>query len=147
MAIFSITLRGGVILEELILRMSLSGMQYSIIYSLQRFSADLQKVASGAAEVIPLIMVTNLSRTILRLQELGVWVVGTSGDASTSIYELDLRGASMLVMGSENAGLRELTKKHCDFLAKIPMLGDVESLNVSVAAGVTLFEVVRQRGT
>lgn len=107
----------------------------------------VQKVASGAAEVIPLIMVTNLSRTILRLQELGVWVVGTSGDASTSIYELDLRGACMLVMGSENAGLRELTKKHCDFLAKIPMLGDVESLNVSVAAGVTLFEVVRQRGT
>ena len=105
----------------------------------------VQKVASGAAEVIPLVVVTNLSRTLVNLQELGVWVVGMAGDASASLYDLDVRGASLLVMGSEDTGLRDLTKKHCDFLAKIPMTGDVESLNVSVAAGVAMFEVARQR--
>ena len=105
----------------------------------------MQKVASGAAEVIPLVVVTNLSRTLVNLQELGVWVVGMAGDASASLYDLDVRGASLLVMGSEDTGLRDLTKKHCDFLAKIPMTGDVESLNVSVAAGVAMFEVARQR--
>ena len=105
----------------------------------------VQKVASGAAEVIPLVVVTNLSRTLVNLQELGVWVIGMAGDASASLYDLDVRGASLLVMGSEDTGLRDLTKKHCDFLAKIPMTGDIESLNVSVAAGVAMFEVVRQR--
>ena len=105
----------------------------------------MQKVASGAAEVIPLVVVTNLSRTLVNLQELGVWVVGMAGDASASLYDLDVRGAALLVMGSEDTGLRDLTKKHCDFLAKIPLTGDVDSLNVSVAAGVAMFEVARQR--
>ena len=108
-------------------------------------TAVVRKVACGAAEVVPLVVVTNLSRTLQRMKDLGVWVVGTTGDASTPIYDMKLRDPLVLVMGSEESGLRQLTRKHCDFLAKIPMRGSISSLNISVAAGVSLFEVVRQR--
>jgi 23S rRNA (guanosine2251-2'-O)-methyltransferase len=103
------------------------------------------KVACGAAETVPLIMVTNLSRTLEKLQQQGAWVVGTAGEAEQYIYDMDLTGPMVLVMGAEGGGLRQLTRKQCDFLAKLPMAGEVSSLNVSVAAGVCLFEVVRQR--
>ena len=103
------------------------------------------KVACGAAETVPLIMVTNLSRTLEKLQKQGAWVVGTAGEAEQFIYDLDLTGPLVLVMGAEGSGMRQLTRKQCDFLAKLPMAGEVSSLNVSVATGVCLFEVVRQR--
>ncbi|MCS5587968.1 MAG: 23S rRNA (guanosine(2251)-2'-O)-methyltransferase RlmB [Porticoccaceae bacterium] len=105
----------------------------------------VSKVASGAAETIPLIMVTNLARTLKKLQQLGVWAVGTTGDAEKTIYEIDLKGPIVLVMGSEGSGMRQLIRTQCDFLAKLPMAGEVSSLNVSVATGVCLFEAVRQR--
>jgi len=103
------------------------------------------KVASGAAETVPLVMVTNLTRTLQKLQQRGVWVVGTSGDADNILYDVDLRGPLIIVMGSEGDGIRQLIRSHCDFLAKLPMAGDVASLNVSVATGICLFEAVRQR--
>jgi 23S rRNA (guanosine2251-2'-O)-methyltransferase len=103
------------------------------------------KVACGAAETVPLIMVTNLSRTLNKLQQQGAWVVGTAGEAEQYIYDLDLTGPLVLVMGAEGSGMRQLTRKQCDFLAKLPMAGEVSSLNVSVATGICLFEVVRQR--
>jgi len=103
------------------------------------------KVACGAAETVPLIMVTNLSRTLDKLQQQGAWVVGTAGEAEHTIYDLDLTGPLVLVMGAEGTGMRQLTRKQCDFLAKLPMAGEVSSLNVSVATGICLFEVVRQR--
>ncbi len=104
------------------------------------------KVASGAAESLPFVQVTNLARTLRRLREAhGVWVVGTAGDADTLLYDADLRGPLALVMGGEEKGLRRLTREQCDRLARLPMAGAVESLNVSVAAGVALFEAVRQR--
>lgn len=113
-------------------------------------SADLtpvvRKVACGAAETVPFVRVTNLSRTLQALQERGVWLYGTTGDAQSTLYESDLRGPVALVMGAEGAGMRRLTLETCDFLVKLPMAGDVSSLNVSVASGVCLFEVVRQRG-
>lgn len=107
----------------------------------------VRKVASGAADTIPLIQVSNLARTMRELQDLGVWIVGTDTDCEQSIYQIDLTGAIAIVMGAEGEGMRQLTKKHCDFLAFIPMHGQVESLNVSVATGVCLFEAVRQRLT
>jgi 23S rRNA (guanosine2251-2'-O)-methyltransferase len=104
------------------------------------------KVASGAAECVPFIQVTNLSRTLRWLQnDAGVWLTGTAGEAEKSIYEADLTGPMALVMGGEEKGLRRLTREACDQLVKIPMAGDVESLNVSVATAVCLFEAVRQR--
>jgi len=103
------------------------------------------KVASGAAGRVPYIQVTNLARTLRRLQEQGVWLVGTAGEAETSLFEADLRGPLALVMGGEERGLRRLTREHCDLLVSLPMIGRVESLNVSVATGVVLYEALRQR--
>lgn len=103
------------------------------------------KVASGAAETVPYIQVTNLARTMDGLRERGIWLVGTAGEADGDLYAADLQGPLGLVMGSEGAGLRRLTRERCDSLVRLPMLGRVESLNVSVAAGVCLYEAVRQR--
>lgn len=108
-------------------------------------NATVRKVACGAAEVIPLVAVTNLARTLEKLQQQGLWIVGTAGEATQEIYDLDLRGPTVLVMGAEGSGMRRLTREHCDYLAKLPMGGSVSSLNVSVATGVCLFEAVRQR--
>ncbi|MDF2691028.1 MAG: rlmB [Gammaproteobacteria bacterium] len=108
-------------------------------------TAVARKVASGGAENVPFIAVTNLARTLQFLQEQGCWSVGLAGEADQSIYEVDLKGPSVLVLGAEGEGLRRLTKEHCDYLAYIPMNGSVSSLNVSVATGVALFEAVRQR--
>lgn len=105
----------------------------------------VQKVACGAAESMPLVMVTNLTRTLEKLQQAGAWVVGAAGEAEQFIYDLDLTGPLVLVMGAEGKGIRQLTRKQCDYLAKLPMAGEVSSLNVSVATGVCLFEIVRQR--
>lgn len=108
-------------------------------------TAIVRKVASGAAETMPLIQVTNLVRCLKDLKQQGVWLVGLAGEAQDEIYATDLKGPIALVMGAEGAGMRRLTKEHCDFLVKIPMNGTVESLNVSVAAGVCLYEAYRQR--
>jgi 23S rRNA (guanosine2251-2'-O)-methyltransferase len=108
-------------------------------------NATVRKVACGAAEVVPLVAVTNLARTLEKLQQQGLWIVGTAGEATQEIYDLDLRGPTVLVMGAEGKGMRRLTREHCDYLAKLPMGGSVSSLNVSVATGVCLFEAVRQR--
>lgn len=112
-------------------------------------SADLspvaRKVACGAAELIPFFRVTNLARCIRQLQQQGIWMVGLAGEASSSIYDIDFSVPSALVMGAEGAGLRKLSRDTCDYLAKIPMPGSIESLNVSVATGVCLFEACRQR--
>ena len=105
----------------------------------------VSKVACGAAETMPLVMVTNLTRTLEKLQQQGAWVVGTTGDAEQLIYDIDLKGPMVLVMGAEGTGMRQLTQKQCDFLVKLPMAGGVSSLNVSVATGICLYEVVRQR--
>ena len=104
-----------------------------------------RKVASGAAEAVPWVRVTNLARTIESLQQAGVWVIGTDGDAETTLYDQDLTGPCALVLGSEGSGMRRLTRERCDFVVRLPMSGSVSSLNVSVAAGVCLFEAVRQR--
>lgn len=108
-------------------------------------NATVRKVACGAAEVIPLVAVTNLARTLEKLQQRGLWVVGTAGEAEKEIYDQDLSGPIVLVMGAEGKGMRRLTREHCDFLVKLPMTGSVSSLNVSVASGVCLFEALRQR--
>jgi 23S rRNA (guanosine2251-2'-O)-methyltransferase len=105
----------------------------------------VRKVACGAAEVIPLIQVTNLSRTIRDIQQVGVWVVGTAGEAEKTIYQASLTGPLALVMGAEGKGMRRLTRENCDELIKLPMAGSVSSLNVSVATGISLYEIVRQR--
>lgn len=109
-------------------------------------NATVAKVASGAAETVPYFMVTNLARTLNELKERNIWCIGTSGDAPQSIYDVDLKGPVALVLGAEGDGMRQLTRKTCDQLVKIPMKGAVESLNVSVASGVCLYEAVRQRG-
>ena len=108
-------------------------------------NATASKVACGAAEAIPYFQVTNLSRTLTQLQERGIWIVGTAGEADATIYHSDLKGPLALVMGAEGKGMRRLTRENCDLLINIPMAGEVSSLNVSVATGVTLFEIVRQR--
>ena len=108
--------------------------------------ATVAKVASGAADTVPYLMLTNLARALGELKERGLQVVGTADDAPQSLYEADLRGPLALVLGAEGRGLRELTRRSCDRLVRIPMKGAVESLNVSVAAGVCLYEVLRQRG-
>lgn len=105
----------------------------------------VRKVASGAAEALPVYFVTNLARTLRGLQEQGVWIVGTSDRGTVDLFDADLRGPLALVLGAEGSGLRRLTGELCDVLLRIPMIGVVESLNVSVAAGVCLFEAVRQR--
>lgn len=104
-----------------------------------------RKVACGAAEAVPLIRVTNLARCLRELQDLGVWVVGTAGEAEATVYQADLIGPLALVMGAEGKGMRRLTREHCDLLVKLPMQGTVDSLNVSVATGICLYEAVRQR--
>ena len=105
-----------------------------------------RKVASGAADTVPLITVTNLARCLKKMQEHGVWITGTASEASVTHFQADLRGPRAIVMGAECKGLRRLTRECCDELVKIPMAGDVSSLNVSVATAVILFEVVRQTG-
>jgi 23S rRNA (guanosine2251-2'-O)-methyltransferase len=109
-------------------------------------TSTVAKVASGAAESVPLYRVTNLSRCLDGLKKAGLWIVGASGDAEKSVYEADLNGPIALVLGAEGKGIRQLTQKKCDYLVRIPMAGAVDSLNVSVAAGVLLYEAVRQRG-
>jgi len=108
-------------------------------------NATVAKVACGAAEAVPYIQVTNLARTMKELQERGIWIGGTAGEAEQSVFEQPLTGPLALVMGAEGNGMRRLTREHCDFLINIPMAGEVSSLNVSVATGVCLFEAVRQR--
>lgn len=108
-------------------------------------NATVSKVACGAAEAVPYIQVTNLARTMKDLQERGVWIVGTAGEAEQNVYQQSLTGPLALVMGAEGQGMRRLTREHCDYLINIPMAGEVSSLNVSVATGVCLFEAVRQR--
>ncbi|WP_271104146.1 23S rRNA (guanosine(2251)-2'-O)-methyltransferase RlmB [Pseudomonas tohonis] len=110
-------------------------------------NATVRKVACGAAEVIPLVAVTNLARTLEKLQKKGLWTVGTAGEAEQELYQQDLTGPTVLIMGAEGKGMRRLTREHCDYLVKLPMSGSVSSLNVSVATGVCLFEAVRQRGS
>ena len=108
-------------------------------------NSTARKIASGAAETVNLLAVTNLARFLTDLKQVGFWIIGTDEKATKTIYQQDFRGLVVLVMGSEGTGLRRLTREKCDFLASIPMAGDLSSLNVSVAAGVTLFEAVRQR--
>ena len=108
-------------------------------------NATVAKVASGAAETVPYLMVTNLARSLNEMKERDIRVIGTSDDAEATLYDIDLSGPVALVLGAEGAGLRQLTRKTCDVLVRIPMAGAVESLNVSVAAGVCLYEALRQR--
>ncbi|MCG7498755.1 23S rRNA (guanosine(2251)-2'-O)-methyltransferase RlmB [Vibrio sp. Of7-15] len=108
-------------------------------------NATVSKVACGAAEVVPLVRVTNLARTMRALQEKGVWFVGTAGEATHDVFNTKLTGPLGIVMGAEGDGMRRLTRETCDDLIKIPMAGSVSSLNVSVATGICLFEAVRQR--
>jgi 23S rRNA (guanosine2251-2'-O)-methyltransferase len=108
-------------------------------------NATAAKVASGAADTVPYITVTNLARTMRELKEREIWLIGTTDDAEKTIYEADFSTPSALVMGSEGEGMRRLTRENCDVLASIPMCGAVESLNVSVASGVCLYEARRQR--
>ena len=112
-------------------------------------SADVndvaRKVASGAAETVPWVRVTNLARTIEHLKQAGVWIIGASGEVPETLHDQDLTVSCALVLGSEGSGMRRLTRESCDFMVSLPMAGAVSSLNVSVAAGICLFEAVRQR--
>ncbi|MGD8546441.1 MAG: 23S rRNA (guanosine(2251)-2'-O)-methyltransferase RlmB [Thiohalophilus sp.] len=108
-------------------------------------TSTVRKVASGAAESVPFIQVTNLARTLRELRERGIWLVGTDLDTEQSLYDADLTGPLALVMGAEEKGLRRLTRETCDSLVKLPMAGTVQSLNVSVSAGICLYEALRQR--
>src|SRR5512140_1738500 len=108
-------------------------------------NATVAKVASGAAETVPYFMVTNLARTLGELKERNIWCIGTADDAPRSIYQADLKGPTALALGAEGTGLRQWTRKTCDALVSIPMRGAVESLNVSVASGICLYEALRQR--
>lgn len=110
-----------------------------------RLTPTVERTAAGATELVTLAAVTNLGRTLAGLKEDGCWVVGTAGDAEVSLYQADLTGALVLVMGGEEKGLRARTRAACDRLVSIPLNGPVESLNVSVATGVSLFEAMRQR--
>jgi len=108
-------------------------------------NATVRKVACGAAESVPVYQVTNLVRAMDKLKTLGVWITGTAGEAEASLYQADFSGPTALVMGAEGKGMRRLTREACDTLIKLPMAGQVSSLNVSVATGICLFEAVRQR--
>jgi 23S rRNA (guanosine2251-2'-O)-methyltransferase len=110
-----------------------------------KITSTVQKVACGAAENVPFITVTNLARTMRYIQEQGIWIFGTAGETDKSLYQTEFKGPIAIAMGAEGTGLRRLTREHCDELIKIPMAGTVSSLNVSVATGVCLFEVIRQR--
>lgn len=105
----------------------------------------VRKVACGAAETVPFVQVTNLARFLREIKEQGVWLIGTAGEADATLYQADFKGSVALVMGAEGKGMRRLTREHCDQLINIPMAGHVDSLNVSVATGVCLYEAVRQR--
>lgn len=105
----------------------------------------VSKVASGAVETVPFMQVTNLARALDTLKAMGVWIYGAAAEASQSLFQTDLSGPVAIVLGAEGSGLRRLTREHCDLLLKVPMQGSVSSLNVSVATGIFLFEVVRQR--
>jgi 23S rRNA (guanosine2251-2'-O)-methyltransferase len=107
----------------------------------------VRKVAAGAAEFVPVASVTNLARALDMLKERGIWVVGTDAEAQQTLYSVDLKRPLALVLGAEGSGMRRLTRERCDFLVRIPMAGHLQSLNVSVAAGVALFEVCRQRAS
>jgi 23S rRNA (guanosine2251-2'-O)-methyltransferase len=109
-------------------------------------TAVARKAACGAAETVSYIEVTNLSRALEQLQQAGIWITGADGEAESSLYDMDFTGPTAIVLGAEGKGLRRLTREHCDYLAHIPMRGNVESLNVSVATAVCLFEALRQRG-
>ena len=109
-------------------------------------NATVAKVASGAAETVPYFMVTNLARTLGELKERDIWITGTADDAPATLYDADLQRPCALVLGAEGSGMRQLTRKTCDELIAIPMRGAVESLNVSVASGICLYEARRQRG-
>lgn len=109
-------------------------------------NATAVKVASGAADTVPYIVVTNLARTLREIKDRGIWTIGAAGEATKDIYAIEQKGATAWVLGAEGEGLRRLTRDTCDELAKIPMFGSVESLNVSVASGICLFEARRQRG-
>jgi 23S rRNA (guanosine2251-2'-O)-methyltransferase len=104
----------------------------------------VKKVAAGGAESVPLISVTNLARSLKDLKDAGVWLIGTSGDVEQSLYDIDLPRPLALVMGSEGEGIRRLTAEQCDYLVRLPMCGQVESLNVSVATGICLYEINRR---
>lgn len=105
----------------------------------------VRRVACGASETVPFVRVTNLARTMEKLKEMGIWLTGTSDQSDKFLYDVDLTGSVCIVMGAEGDGLRRLTKEACDFLVQIPMAGEVPCLNVSVATGICLYEVVRQR--
>lgn len=109
------------------------------------FNATVRKVAAGAAETTPVVRVTNLARALRDLKSAGLWVVGAEANGTREAHEVDLAGPVALVLGAEGSGLRQLTRQHCDLLVRLPALGAVESLNVSVAAGMLLYEAVRQR--
>jgi 23S rRNA (guanosine2251-2'-O)-methyltransferase len=106
----------------------------------------VRRASAGGADMVPVVAVTNLARALRMLKDAGVWITGLDGDTNQSIYDLDFKGPIALVMGSEGDGMRRLTRDTCDFVAKIPMPGGMESLNVSVATGIVLFEALRQRG-
>jgi 23S rRNA (guanosine2251-2'-O)-methyltransferase len=110
-----------------------------------QLNATVRKVAAGAAETTPLAVVTNLARTLRLLKDAGLWIVGADAEADKLAHEIDLAGPIALVMGAEGAGLRQLTRDTCDYLARLPQRGAVESLNVSVATGMLLYEALRQR--
>lgn len=106
----------------------------------------VRRASAGAADRVAIVAVTNLARALKSLKDAGAWLVGLAGETEQPLYAVDLKGPLALVLGSEGEGLRRLTREACDFLVRIPMRGDVESLNVSVATGVVLFEALRQRG-
>jgi 23S rRNA (guanosine2251-2'-O)-methyltransferase len=106
----------------------------------------VRRASAGGADIVPLVMATNLARALRELKDGGVWLTALDGETDQSIYAIDLKGPVALVMGSEGEGVRRLTRDTCDFVAKIPMPGNMESLNVSVATGIVLFEALRQRG-
>lgn len=108
-------------------------------------TGTVRKVASGAAESVPFVQVTNLARTLGKLKERGIWLVGTTGLADQNLFQQDLKGPLGIVMGAEGQGMRRLTTDACDFLVSLPMHGQVESLNVSVTTGICLYEALRQR--
>jgi 23S rRNA (guanosine2251-2'-O)-methyltransferase len=112
-----------------------------------QLNATVRKVAAGAADTTPLVSVTNLARALKLMKEAGLWIVGADADAPKMAQEVDLSGGCALVLGAEGAGMRHLTRQNCDFLVRLPQQGAVESLNVSVAAGMLLYEAVRQRST
>ncbi len=112
-----------------------------------QLTPTVRKVAVGAAETTPVVAVTNLVRTLNLLKDAGLWIVGADADGPRRAHEVDLTGGIVLVLGAEGGGLRQLTRQTCDWVVRLPSLGAVESLNVSVAAGMLLYEAVRQRGS